>query len=60
MVIRAGVTGLERARVMYLLDLFEGRGRRSSVFGECGLGSIGSWSFSKKWVRNLGTKSVLK
>ena len=31
-VIRAGVTGLERARVMYQLDLFEGRGRRSSVF----------------------------
>ena len=50
MVIRAGVTGLERARVMYLLDLFEGRGRRSSVFGECCLGSMGSWSFSKKWV----------
>ena len=28
--------------------------------GECGLGSLGSWSYSKEWVWNLGTKSVLK
>ena len=28
--------------------------------GECGLGSLGSWSYSKEWVWNLGAKSVLK
>ena len=28
--------------------------------GECGLGSLGSWSYSKEWVWNLGTKSVFK
>ena len=30
-VIRLGVTGLKKTRVVYLLDLFEGRGRRGSV-----------------------------
>ena len=25
---------------------------------ECGSGSMGSWSYSKEWVWNLGTKSV--
>ena len=25
---------------------------------ECGLGSMGSWSYSKEGVWNLGTKSV--
>ena len=28
--------------------------------GECGLGSLGSWSYSKEWVWNLGIKSVFK
>ena len=27
---------------------------------ECGFGSLGSWSYSKEWVWNLGTKTVLK
>ena len=33
MVIQLGVTGLRIARVVYLLDLFEGRGEK----GECDL-----------------------
>ena len=28
--------------------------------GECGLGLLGSWYYSKEWVCNLGTKGVLK
>ena len=28
--------------------------------GKCGFGSLGSWSYFKEWVWNLGTKSVLK
>ena len=28
--------------------------------GECGLSSLGSWSYSKEWVWNLGIESVLK
>ena len=28
--------------------------------GECGFGSLGSWSYSKKWVWNFGATSVLK
>ena len=28
--------------------------------GECGFGSLWSWSYSKELVWNLGTKSVLK
>ena len=28
--------------------------------GECGFGSLGSWSYSKEWVWNLGTKTVLR
>ena len=28
--------------------------------GECGFGSLASWCYSKEWVWNLGTKSVLK
>ena len=28
--------------------------------GECGLCSLGSWSYSKEWVWNLGIESVLK
>ena len=27
--------------------------------GECGFNSLGSWSYSKEWVWNLGTKSML-
>ena len=82
-VIRLGVTRMEKARVTYLLDLFEGRGEKEQhlwlsecgdycgghwangdyvnvlpMCGECGLGSLGSWSYSKEW--NLGIKSVLK
>ena len=26
--------------------------------GECGLGSLGSWSYSKEWVWNLRPKCV--
>ena len=33
MVIRLGVTGLKKTRVMYFLDLFEGRGKK----GQCDL-----------------------
>ena len=83
-VIRLGVTRLEKARVTYLLDLFEGRWEKEQrlwlsacgdhcgghwangdyvnvlpMCGECGLGSLRSWSYSKEWVWNLGTKSVL-
>ena len=29
------------------------------VRGECGFNFLGSWSYSKKWVWNLGTKSTL-
>ena len=28
--------------------------------GKCGLGSLGSWFYSKEWVWNLGIKTVLK
>ena len=28
--------------------------------GERGFGSLASWCYSKEWVWNLGTKSVLK
>ena len=27
--------------------------------GECGFNFLGSWSYSKEWVWNLGTKSML-
>ena len=27
---------------------------------ECGLGSLGNWSYSKEWVWNLETQSVQK
>ena len=82
MVIRLGVTRLEKATVTYLLDLFEGRGEGAVCLsacgvpsndwtnggyvdvlftcGECGLGSMGSCSYSKEWVWNLQTKAVLK
>ena len=30
------------------------------MHGKSGLGFLGSWSYSKEWVWNLGTKSVLK
>ena len=26
---------------------------------ECGYNSLGSWSYSKEWLWNLGTKSML-
>ena len=31
MVIRLGVTGLKNTKIVYLLDLFEGRGEKRSV-----------------------------
>ena len=72
---RLGVTGLKKTRVVYLLDLFEGRewevwfsacgalsydwangGYVDVLFtcGECGFGSLGSWTYSKEWIWNLG------
>ena len=27
--------------------------------GECGFNSLGRWSYSKEWMRNLGTKGML-
>ena len=28
--------------------------------GECDFGFLGSWFYSREWVWNLGTKSMLK
>ena len=31
----------------------------SFTCGECSFNSLGSWSYSKEWVSNLGTQSLL-
>ena len=31
----------------------------SFTCGECGFNCLGSWSYSREWVSNLGTKSLL-
>ena len=79
MAIQLGVTGFNKTRVVYLLDLFEERGEReqydlvcgaplgdwvnaADVFFtccECGFNSLGSWSYSKELMWNLGRKSML-
>ena len=83
LLIRLGVTGLRKTRVVYFLDLFEGRAEKQqcdlvcvvclqmiglilvyvvNVLFTCGkssFNSLGSWSYSKEWVWNLGTKSML-
>ena len=30
-----------------------------STCGECGFDFLGTWSYSKEWVWNLGTKDML-
>ena len=37
--------------LFYIDDLF--------TCGECGFNSLGSWSYSKEWVLDLGTQSLL-
>ena len=65
---RLRATGLKKTRTVYLLDLFKvwrenGQCNLVAVLfirSECGFGSLGSWSYSKEWVWNLGAKNVLK
>ena len=47
MVIRLGVTGLSKTRVVYLLDLFEGRGEKGQCDLVCGtllLKALDDWA----------------
>ena len=80
-VIRLTVSGLAKARVVYLVGLFEGKGSNKQwnllrvehlqiigllcnggyvdvlfTCGECGFGSLGSWSYSIEWVWSLEQK----
>ena len=76
-----GSKRIEKDKVVYLLDLFEGRWEKGQcdlvcgvllddwamlvyvdvlfTCGECSFNSLGSWSYSKEWVSNLGTQSLL-
>ena len=75
-----GSNQIEKDKVVYLLDLFEGRWENRQcdlvcgvllddwamlvsvdvlfTCGECSFNSLGSWSYSKEWVWNLGTQII--
>ena len=69
-----GSNQIEKGKVVYLLDLFEGRWEKGQcdlvcgvllddwamlvyvdVLFMCSFNSLGSWSYSKEWLWNLGT-----
>ena len=76
----SGSNRIEKGKLVYLLDLFEGRWEKGQcdlvcgvllddwamlvyvdvlfTCGECSFNSLGSWSYSKEWIWNLGVQSI--